>query len=256
MIVLGILAAGGVFTGTNPGYTPLELSHHISVTKAKIFLVEPELLKPMSEAMKRAKIQNPKIILFNHDSNTMADHPSWRGLLEHGEADWPRFNDEHTCRNTTAMLLTTSGTTGLPKAAMISHYNLIAEHTLVWERHIPRKPFKTQSIVALPMFHAAMAPYIHTSVLRSGFKTWVMRRFDVDEFMAAIHKYRPSELLLVPPIVLRVVMHPDSKSGKYDLSCIKSAGVGAAPLDSELQRKFEALIGGNLTQGMSGVAPY
>jgi acyl-CoA synthetase (AMP-forming)/AMP-acid ligase II len=249
MLVLGIVAAGGVFTGTNPGYTPRELAHHVSVTKAKIFVVEPEVLSPLLEAVKQAQIQDAPIFLFNHDDSRATGRlPLWTSLLEHGEEDWPRFDDEQTAKNTTAMLLTTSGTTGLPKAAMISHANLIAEHTLGWEINLPRQPWETRSLVALPMFHAAMAPFAHTSVLRSGFVTHIMRRFDVDEYMQAIDRYKPTVLIMVPPVVLRIVMSPTV--GKYDLTSIQRAYVGAAPLDPELQRRFEPLVDAPLTQGI------
>jgi acyl-CoA synthetase (AMP-forming)/AMP-acid ligase II len=252
MIVLGIIAAGGIFTGTNPAYTPRELAHHVLVTKAKIFLVEPEVLPPFLEAVKQAQIEDPKMFLFNHDAKKSDKRiPSWTTLLEHGEQDWRRFDDEHTVKNTTAMLLTTSGTTGLPKAAMISHANLIAEHTLGWEINLSRQPWETRSLVALPMFHAAMAPFAHTSVLRSGFVTHIMRRFDVDEYMQAIDRYKPTELIMAPPVVLRIVMSPNVS--KYDLTSVKRAYVGAAPLDTDLQQRFEPLIGGPLTQGMSSL---
>ena len=96
------------------------------------------------------------------------------------------------------------------------------------------------------MFHAAMAPFVHTSVLRAGWTTYIMRKFDVDDYMAAINKYNVTEILMVPPVVLRVVMSPDVQ--KYDLTSIKRAYVGAAPCDPDLQARFETLIGGPLTQ--------
>jgi acyl-coenzyme A synthetase/AMP-(fatty) acid ligase len=58
---------------------------------------------------------------------------SWKELLNHGEKDWVRFNDEKSSKNTTAARLFSSGTTGLPKAASLSHYNFVAQHTLVHE---------------------------------------------------------------------------------------------------------------------------
>ena len=62
---------------------------------------------------------------------------SWNELTTHGEEDWDRFNDLHACNDTTAARLFSSGTTGLPKAAMISHRNLIAQHKLVFETKPP-----------------------------------------------------------------------------------------------------------------------
>jgi acyl-coenzyme A synthetase/AMP-(fatty) acid ligase len=81
---------------------------------------------------------------------------SWKELLNHGEKDWVRFNDEKSSKNTTAARLFSSGTTGLPKAASLSHYNFVAQHTLVHEAD-PR-PWKVKRLLALPMFHAACVP--------------------------------------------------------------------------------------------------
>lgn len=58
-----------------------------------------------------------------------------------------RFDDEKTSRNTTAARLFSSGTTGLPKAAVISHYNLIAQHTLVQE--VDNKPWDVSLVPAV-----------------------------------------------------------------------------------------------------------
>lgn len=55
--------------------------------------------------------------------------------MTHGERDWVRFDDEKISKSTTAGRLYSSGTTGLPKAAALSHYNLVASHTLVNEAY-------------------------------------------------------------------------------------------------------------------------
>lgn len=70
--------------------------------------------------------------------------------MHHGEEDWVRFNDLKTAEETTAARLFSSGTTGLPKACKISHYNLIAQHELVFEVH-PR-PYRVSchSLPACP----------------------------------------------------------------------------------------------------------
>lgn len=245
------MAASGVWTGTNPGYTPLELSHHITVTKANFFIVEEELMEPMLAAIKVKGIQNSKIYLFDHegDGRSKYAYPSWTTLLDHGEADWETFDDESIAKSTTAMLLTTSGTTGLPKAAEISHFNLVAQHTLAWERQDAARPWAYNTLIALPMFHAAMAPLCHTSVLRSGYVAYMQRKFDVNNYMEYVDKYRCTELLMVPPVVLRIVM--SEEKGKYDLTCVKRGWCGAAPLDKELQRRFEDIVGGSMTQGIS-----
>lgn len=60
--------------------------------------------------------------------------------MTHGEEDWLRFDDLKTAQETTAAMLFSSGTTGLPKAVAISHHNLVAQNELVFE--IRAKPYR------------------------------------------------------------------------------------------------------------------
>lgn len=60
----------------------------------------------------------------------------------HGETNWVRFDDEKLAKETPAALFHSSGTTGLPKSAIISHRNLIAQHTLVFE--LVEKPYEVR----------------------------------------------------------------------------------------------------------------
>ncbi|THX36379.1 hypothetical protein D6D11_09447 [Aureobasidium pullulans] len=71
------------------------------------------------------------------------------------------------------MLLFSSGTTGLPKATQISHYNLVAQHVLVHENPQHPESYPVSRIMSLPMFHAAAAPYTHLSSLRAGYPVFV-----------------------------------------------------------------------------------
>lgn len=63
----------------------------------------------------------------------MAGYASWTTLLEHGEEDWVRFEEIERSRTTTAVLAFSSGTTGLPKPALISHLQLVAQHIMTFE---------------------------------------------------------------------------------------------------------------------------
>lgn len=123
-------------------------------------------------------IPDRRIFFFGAQNGIAApQHFTWRTLLEHGEEDWVRFDDLHTSKNTTAFLMFSSGTTGLPKAAQLSHYDLVAQHTLVHENPQHPEDYPVSRICCLPFFHAATAPYKHTTTLRSGKPSYVMRRF-------------------------------------------------------------------------------
>lgn len=90
----------------------------------------PNILK----AAKECQIPEPNIWIFDVLGQTIPEgFRSWKELLKFGERDWVRFDDEEIAKTTTAARLFSSGTTGLPKAAVISHYNFVAQHMAVHE---------------------------------------------------------------------------------------------------------------------------
>nr|POE59303.1 acyl-coa ligase azaf [Quercus suber] len=237
---LGIIAAGGTYAGTNPGYTKHELAHTIKTAKAKWVLTQPGLLGPIVEAMESTGASKDRIMVFNPNGEaTKPGFKQWKDLLFHGEEDWVRFDDLETTKNSTAALLFSSGTTGLPKAAMLSHYNLIAQHTMVYEA-LPR-PFRARRLMALPMFHAATAPGAFCTPLRAGEKAYILARFELEKWFWALEKYQITDLALVPPIAVMAINHPLNK--KYSMQSVRVATCGAAPLDKRPQARMQELIG-------------
>ena len=105
-----------------------------------------------------------------------SDHGN--GLLQQGEEDWLQITDRETLQSTEIARLTTSGTTGLPKTAMQSHYNATSFHTM--SSAMRETPWETRNLFPLPMFHVATVPGVHVSPFRSGIPCWIMRRFELE----------------------------------------------------------------------------
>jgi acyl-CoA synthetase (AMP-forming)/AMP-acid ligase II len=144
MLVLAIIGAGGIFTGSNPSYTPAELTHHIKASQSKFLFTEPEIMGSLLQAAGQAGVPEQNVWVFdNLGQDIPPGRRSWKELLQHGEEDWVRFNDLKTARETTAARLFSSGTTGLAKACTITHYNLIAQHELVFG--VNPRPFRVSS---------------------------------------------------------------------------------------------------------------
>lgn len=124
MCFLGGVGAGGIFSGTNPAYQVYELRHHIRTVQVKLSIVEPELLPMVLEATQTENIPSDKIFVFNTRGQPVPHgFRSWAWLLQQGEEDWVRITDLEELKATEVARLNTSGTTGLPKTAMQSHYN-------------------------------------------------------------------------------------------------------------------------------------
>ena len=140
MLFLGIVGMGGVFAGSNPAYTIHELTHHIQTAQVKFVITEPEMIENIVAATEQCGIGKKDILIFDVMGQEIPQgFSSWTQLLGYGEDDWEHFDNEAQSKATTAARLFSSGTTGLPKAAIQTHYNFIAEHTLVFESN-PR-PF-------------------------------------------------------------------------------------------------------------------
>lgn len=129
MAFLGIIAAGGIFTGLNPSYTVFEIAHAVRTADITHFLVEPEFLPKVLRASKECKITPSNIYAFDvFGASTGIDHgvQSWNGLhLGHEEEDWVRFDDQKQSEETIVARLFSSGTTGLPKAMDLSVSNFV-----------------------------------------------------------------------------------------------------------------------------------
>lgn len=130
MAFLGIIAAGGIFTGLNPSYTVFEISHAVRTADITHFLVEPEFLPKVLRASQECKIPPSNIYAFDvFGGSNGTDHgiKSWNELhLGHEEADWVRFDDQKRSEETIVARLFSSGTTGLPKAMDLSVGNFVS----------------------------------------------------------------------------------------------------------------------------------
>jgi 4-coumarate--CoA ligase len=242
MLFLGTIGAGGIFAGTNPGYTPYELVHHTRTADVKYLITEPETLQSILAAAKECNISKSNILIFNVNGQPVPQgFQSWDTLLDKGKDDWLCFDNLQTAKDTEAVRLFSSGTTGLPKATMISHYNLVAQHTICW--NVDRKDYDVRRLLCLPMFHAAVFPVAHTTTLKAGHASYVLRRFELEGFLQTIENYQITDLIMVPPIVIATIM--SDLTDKYSLKSLRAAVCGAAALGIGPQKRFQQLMSAN-----------
>ena len=146
-----------------------------------------------------------------------------------------------------AVLLYTGGTTGVPKAAMLTHRNLAAnvEQSAAWVPELRHGEEVFYGI--LPMFHAYGVMLCILSAVRVGACTVLFPRFDVDQVIEAMGRRPATFLPGVPPIYDQLARA--AEEGRVDLTSIRWGLSGAMPLPPELVERFERLSGGTLVEG-------
>src|SRR5947207_2512578 len=138
-----------------------------------------------------------------------------------------------------------SGTTGLPKGVMLTHYNLVANMCQMDGLDYFHRD--DTLLCVLPLFHIYGLVVVLNMGLHLGATIVTMPRFDLEQFLGLIQKYRVTLSHIVPPIVLKLAKDPSVE--KYDLSSLKMIFSGAAPLGPELSHECMQRIGCGIRQG-------
>jgi long-chain acyl-CoA synthetase len=144
-----------------------------------------------------------------------------------------------------AALQYTGGTTGTPKAAMLTHRNLAAN-----AQQFAQAIKGTASdvfLTALPLFHIYGLTTSLTTPISLGTKMVLLPKFEPVKALEAIQQHKVTVFCGVPTMYQQLLANPDL--AKYDLHSIRVCISGAAPLPPQVQKKFMAVTGGVLAEG-------
>ena len=236
---IGIALAGGVVTTVNPLYTVAELSKQLSDSGARAIITLGLFADKAVEAGAANNIS--EVITFDGAPGTVA----FKELLVDCDAFAPPSINAAT---DLLVLPYSSGTTGVSKGVMLTHANVVAN--LVQVRSMDGyKPTTADDTVigVLPFFHIYGMVVIMIATLMTGATVVTMPRFDMEEFLSFIEKYKVTRAPLVPPIVVGLSKHPAVDN--YDLSSLQYVNSGAAPLGEEASNACSQRIGCLVTQG-------
>ena len=149
-----------------------------------------------------------------------------------------------------AVLLYTGGTTGLPKAAVLTHRNLVANARQLAAWTVGLDDGAEVMLSALPLVHGyAMTACMNVSVLRGWRQVLIPDPRDLGRLLDEIERRRVTVFPGVPTLYAAICGHPSVTSGGRDLRSIEACISGAATLPSGIQVEFERLTGGRLVEG-------
>ena len=263
------LRLGAIVVEHNPLYTARELRHQFEVHEAVVAVVWdkvadtiaefPSDIAPRSIVAVRMTDELPfgtrlalrlPIPKARASRNALTQRPQAKGIVPWSKVAEARPISKSVPRPSVediAALQLTSGTTGLPKAAILSHRNLRsnAAQSIAWVPDLT--PGREVFYAVLPLFHAYGLTLCLTSALSVGARVVLFPKPDVDLVIAAARKTPPTFLPAVPP--LYDALARAAVRGKLDLSGIRFAISGAMSLPVPTVTRWEEITGGLLVEG-------
>ena len=239
----GILKTGAVVTTINSGYREREIAHQLNDSGADTLIVHEEL-KPISDLARDEARGIKRDIVITQNSS---DGASFWGLLENAPASPPIVTIDP--RNDLAALPYSSGTTGLSKGVMLTHYNLASNVRQFLGRSDEEATLTEKDVILthLPLFHIYGMNVLMNGAIGSGATQVMMGRFDMDEFLDLMSGQRVSVLFTVPPVGLGLTQYPPVQD--TDLSSLRVGFFGAAPLSEDMQQRIQDSLGAPIIQG-------
>jgi long-chain acyl-CoA synthetase len=251
----GILKAGGMAVPVSTAYRENELLYQLRDSKARILITIDELYSIVLNIKQKAGIENvvlaslkeclPLLAFRGQTSTSAYDEAPLRFSTT---LDAPsRLPDVHVNpKEDVAILCYTGGTTGIPKGAMLTHYNCVTANTQVRMTWSLREG-KEVSLVSLPLFHVYGLNHCVNTGLSVGATIILHQRFNVDNVLRDIEKYKVTILYGVPTVYTALINNLGTK--KYDLSSVRIWQSAAAPLHLTTKVRFKELTGMDIIEG-------
>jgi acyl-CoA synthetase (AMP-forming)/AMP-acid ligase II len=227
----GAVAAGAVAVPVNCRLSPPEVGYVISDCGASVLVTTGAQLERL-----RGREATPSVATWLVvDGDVPGAEPFARAL----ERD-PRPAPAEASPGDVAVLLYTSGTTGHPKGAMISHANTLfnarsCQRTLGYRED-------DVGLASLPLFHVTGLHSQLVALLACGATLVLQEEYDTRQALELVSRRRVSALFLVPAIYKLITLRPDLAS--HDLSSVRIAAYGGAPMDPETIRALRRLFPG------------
>ncbi len=232
--------AGGIPTLLNPAYREREIRYQLENSGAAFLITDAPLIENADltglSALRR-------VFTTRREYAGCEDFAS---LLRPTSLKFPEASRDS--QQTIAALPYSSGTTGLPKGVMLSHYNLVSNvYQLLGKNGTALSPDDTM-LCFLPLYHIYGLTVALSLSLTLGSTLVLMPRFDVQKLCALLLQEGVTMMPLVPPAINALCQAAEAGifPKKHKVRWIKS---GAAPLAPELARRLTSLTGISVVQG-------
>ena len=258
------LRIGAVVVNYNPLYVERELEHQIKDSGTKLMFVidvpevhrkiaavaeraglETIVLCPLAEALPTTKAALYRLLKRKAIAKAPADgrHVTYASLL----ATRATPTRVEIATDDIAVLQYTGGTTGVPKGAMLTHANIVANCAQNVAFDPDRKMGQERVLGVLPLFHVFAMTVVMNYSVEIAAEMVLLPRYDLATTLKTLLKTKPTVFPAVPTIYAAISKLAAKE--KRDLSCIELCISGGAPLPAEVAEQFRALTGALLVEG-------
>ena len=236
----GLEKAGAILVPMNPQFKETEAKYELNDSGAETIIVSQHLYSVVATVRSQTKLKHVIIIESEKEAEfqSLEGTLGWNELMKNTTSNPPEIS--FNAKEDLAALVYTSGTTGLPKGTMLTHYNIVSN--VIQISQIFELSELDVAIIVLPLYHIYGLNVGMNQAVWLGAAQVVIPRFEVKEFCELIERYQVSYSLCVPPIFLAVVRHLEEPNNMgYDWTNLKIFNNGAAPIPLELLDRFDKL---------------
>jgi long-chain acyl-CoA synthetase len=225
--------------------TPDEIAYHLTDSDAVALVAWEGFLDQAQAGFAQASSSKHLIVAKGNPADTTAPDGAHSLTALIGGND-PVTELPDTMPDDTAVILYTSGTTGRPKGAELSHFNLFYNAEYASTRLMPLTE-QTVALVVLPLFHSFGQTVFQNGVLNVGGTLVLLPRFDPKSAFELMHKHKVTYFGGVPTMYFALLNYPEA--GKYDVSSLQFCCSGGAAMPVEIMRAFNEKYRVNILEG-------
>ncbi|KAJ2490453.1 hypothetical protein IWW37_003109 [Coemansia sp. RSA 2050] len=257
-LFLGILSAGAACCTLSSTLRESEFAYQMADSGAKAVFVDAAHLSIICQALKQRTLKIPadRVLVIDGDFREGRQFTRLSQVLSMQPYQPLWINSKWESARTLAVIIYSSGTTGLPKGVMLSHRNFIAhiviqraaleyvESRLLREGaadspELPGVPLQ-RSLAVLPFSHIYGLTVLITNSIVTGKSQYILGNYSIDRLLGAIQEHRIEAVFAVPSIITQIAKH--RRLDDYDLSSLRIIASGASHLPSSVYKKVAARL--------------